>query len=77
MALGFTADALNREWASSAVGYRLWKCGIGDLWAISPLDDDRKELLIVGDEVRAVEQARGWLQASSAATHLLGEARRS
>jgi len=77
MTLGFTADALNREWASSAVGYRLWKCGIGDLWAISPLDDDRKELLIIGDEVRAVKQARGWLQAASAATHLLGEARRS
>ena len=44
--------------------YRLWRCGIGDLWAISPADDDRKELLILGDEGKAVRQARGWLAAS-------------
>ena len=65
MAAEVDADSLNREWTSYGVPYRLWKSGVGDLWAISSRDDDRIELLIIGNETTAVRQARTWLQAST------------
>lgn len=59
-----SASDLNAHWAAERLPYQLDRRGVANLWVVCPAASEARQpiLFIIGNERRAVAQARRWAE---------------